>query len=255
MASKLRTPLALIVGSGPGISHSLGKVFYKAGYSVLLSRRSEDKLEEDVQSLKQNKDLQLKTDQIIKGYPCDASKEAQVISLFDSIEKEFSSEHLKVVIFNAGSFSMGSILTETEDAFRRVWESSALGSFLVGRQAARVFVKNIEQNKDNLGTILFTGASASLRGKAKFTAFGSAKAGIRSVSQSLARELGPKGIHVGHVVVDGAVDNIKENRKASDPTKNVMDPDAIADSYLFLVNQPKSAWTHELDIRTNEENW
>ena len=248
----VKSPLVLVVGSGPGISHSVGKVFYKAGYSVVLARRSQDKVNEDVASLKKSIE-KISEDQSIDGYSCDCSKEDQVVALFNSIDKD----RLKVVVYNAGGFAMGSILDAKIEDFQRTWENSTLGGFIVGREAARVFDKHLQDNKEgsDTRTIIYTGASASLRGKAKFAAFGSAKAGLRSLSQSLARELGPRGIHVAHVVVDGPVDSIEKNIAAKDPSKNVIDPDGVAESYLSLSLQTRRAFTHELDIRTSIENW
>jgi NAD(P)-dependent dehydrogenase (short-subunit alcohol dehydrogenase family) len=142
----------------------------------------------------------------------------------------------------------------TERVYRKVWEMGALAGFLVGREAARVMLPR------RSGTILYTGATASLRGGAGFAAFAGSKHALRALAQSMARELGPQGLHVAHVVIDGAIDTrfIAENfperhaRKADD---GILDPEAIADNYWHLHRQPRNAWTHELDLRPWSEAW
>ena len=138
--------------------------------------------------------------------------------------------------------------------FFKVWEMACFGGFLMGREVAKRMVPR------GRGTILFTGASASLRGRSGFSAFSSGKAGLRAVAQSMARELGPAGIHVGHIVIDGAIDTawIRENfpdRAALKDQDGILDPKAIAENYWMLHAQPRSAWTHELDLRPWMESW
>jgi NAD(P)-dependent dehydrogenase (short-subunit alcohol dehydrogenase family) len=172
--------------------------------------------------------------------------------LFAHIEQEIAP--IEVVVFNVGANVRFDIADTTERVYRKVWEAGALAGFLVGREAARVMEPR------GRGSIFFTGATASLRGGAGFAAFAGAKHALRALSQSMARELGPKGIHVAHVVIDGAIDtpwiaaNFPERYQLKDKD-GILSPDAIADNYWMLHNQPRSAWTHELDLRPWMEPW
>lgn len=204
---------ALVVGAGPGLGSAIARRLVKSGRKVAESSRKNP------------------------TFPCDATDPSQVKQLVARVEDELGP--LDVVVFNAGSFGMASILDLEPADFEAMWRSNAYAGFLVGREAARVMTPR------GRGTILFTGATASLRGAARFAAFAAAKSALRAVAQSMARELGPKGIHVAHVVIDGTI-GTGEGQLA---------PDAIAETYQHLVDQPRSAWTHELDLRPHGEKF
>ena len=187
-----------------------------------------------------------------RAYGVDARDEAEMAALFDRIEAEVGP--IEVVVFNIGANVRFPILETTSRVFTKVWEMACFAGFLTGREAARVMLPR------GRGTILFTGATASVRGREGFAAFAAAKHGLRAIAQSLARELGPKGIHVAHVVVDGAIDGVFsrgnlpdiEQRLAED---SILKPADIAATYVALHRQARSAWTHELDLRPWSESW
>ena len=168
------------------------------------------------------------------------------------IEREVAP--IEVAVFNVGANVRFPLVETTERVYRKVWEMGALGGFLMGREVARAMLSR------GHGTILFTGATASMRGGAGFCAFAGAKHALRALAQSMARELGPQGIHVAHVVIDGSIDTpfIAENfpeRYAKKSEDGILGPDAIAENYWNLHRQPRSAWTHELDLRPWSEPW
>jgi short-subunit dehydrogenase len=159
---------------------------------------------------------------------------------------------IEVLVFNIGANAPSSILDETARKYFKIWEMACFGGFLNGREVARRMVKRAAPQRQQ--TIVFTGATASLRGAANFAAFAGAKHALRALAQSMARELGPLGIHVAHVVVDGAIDTafIRDNfpdRYALKVQDGILNPDHIADQYWMLHSQPRDAWTHELDLR------
>jgi NAD(P)-dependent dehydrogenase (short-subunit alcohol dehydrogenase family) len=175
-----------------------------------------------------------------------------VIELITRIERDIAP--IEVAVFNVGGNVRFGITETTAQVYRKVWEMGCFAGFLVGREVAKVMLPRKQ------GTILFTGATASLRGSAGFAAFAGAKHGLRSLSQSMARELGPQGIHVAHVVIDGAIDTpyIAERFPERYALKNqdgILSPDAIAENYWQLHRQHRSAWTHELDLRPWIEKW
>ena len=234
----------IIIGAGPGLGSSLARRFAKEGHHVFIVRRE-----------RHSEELNLLCNEI-KGsggsataIPSDAREEEQVISLFSEVAK---SGPIDCVVFNIGANVFFSIEETTSRVFRKIWEMGTFAGFLVGREAAK-------HMKDK-GTIIFTGATASMRGGSGFAAFSSAKFGLRAVAQSLARELGPKGIHVAHTVIDGAIDHpwIKENFPDIHKLKEVdgiLNPDHIAEAYYNLHLQEKTAWTHELDLRPYMEKF
>lgn len=234
----------IIIGAGPGLGSSLARKFAKEGHHVFVVRRE-----------RHSEELNLLCDEI-KGsggsataIPSDAREEEQVISLFSEVAK---SGPIDCVVFNIGANVFFSIEETTSRVFRKIWEMGTFAGFLVGREAAK-------HMKDK-GTIIFTGATASMRGGSGFAAFSSAKFGLRAVAQSLARELGPKGIHVAHTIIDGAIDHpwIKENFPDIHKLKEVdgiLNPDHIAEAYYNLHLQEKTAWTHELDLRPYMEKF
>ena len=234
----------IIIGAGPGLGSSLARKFAKEGHHVFVVRR--ERHSEELNSL---------CDEIKEfggsatAIPSDAREEEQVISLFSEVAK---SGPIDCVVFNIGANVFFSIEETTSRVFRKIWEMGTFAGFLVGREAAK-------HMKDK-GTIIFTGATASMRGGSGFAAFSSAKFGLRAVAQSLARELGPKGIHVAHTIIDGAIDHpwIKENFPDTYKLKEVdgiLNPDDIAEAYYNLHLQEKTAWTHELDLRPYMEKF
>ena len=186
------------------------------------------------------------------GFGSDARREEEVIDLIETIERDIGP--IEVFVYNVGANSPMSILDETARRYFKIWELACMGGFLNGREVAKRMVKR------GRGTMLFTGASASLRGRAKFAAFAGGKHGLKALAEAMARELGPQNIHVGHVIVDGAIDTafISENfpeRYALKERDGILNPAHIADNYWHLHCQPRDSWTFELDLRPWIEKW
>ena len=239
MAAQDARPVAVVVGAGDATGGAIAKRFARGGYTACVIRRSLDKLQPLVDGIRA-------AGGEAHGFSCDARKEEEVEALFDDIESRIGP--IEVFVFNIGANVPSSILEETARKYFKVWEMACFAGFLTARKAARCMVPR------GKGTILFTGATASLRGSANFAAFAGAKAGLRALAQSMARELGPRGLHVAHVVIDGAIDTefIRENfpeRYALKDRDGILDPDHIAENYWLLHQQPRDAWTHELDLR------
>jgi short-subunit dehydrogenase len=232
-------PVALIVGAGDATGGAIARRFAKGGYTVCATRRSLDKLQPLLE--------QIKTEGgVAHGFPSDARKEEEVVALVEQIESTIGP--IEVLVFNIGANVPSSILDETARKYFKIWEMACLSGFLNGREVAKRMVKREK------GTIIFTGATASLRGSANFAAFAGAKHALRALAQSMARELGPRGIHVAHTIIDGAIDTefIRENfpeRYTLKDKDGILNPDHIAESYWMLHQQPRDAWTHELDLR------
>jgi NAD(P)-dependent dehydrogenase (short-subunit alcohol dehydrogenase family) len=230
---------ALVIGAGDATGGAIARRFAREGFIACVTRRNADKLEPLLQRIRAEGGT-------AHGFGSDARDETQVSELVATIERDIAP--IEVAVFNIGANVRFGVTETTERVYRKVWEMGALAGFLMGREVARVMVPR------GRGTIVFTGASASLRGSAGFAAFAGAKHALRALAQSMARELGPKGIHVAHVVIDGAIDTafIKENfpeRYALKERDGILDPDAIAENYWLLHRQHRSAWTHELDLR------
>ena len=241
----MNAKVALVIGAGDATGGAIARRFARGGYTACVTRRTADKLLPLVER------IQAEGGQA-HGFASDARNEAEVLALFAKIEAEIGP--IEVLVFNIGANVRFSITETTERVYRTVWEMAALAGFLVGREAARVM------RPRGHGTILFTGATASLRGSSGFSAFAGAKFALRALAQSMARELGPQGIHVAHTVIDGAIDTefIASNfpeRYALKEQGGILDPEAIAEAYWQLHQQPRSAWTHELDLRPWMENW
>lgn len=239
--------VCLVVGVGDGLGSALARTFAAAGHVVCMTRRARHL--EDLEALAQEIRA---AGGAAHAYGADARSEDEMVELFARIEHEVGP--LEVVIFNIGANVRFGIRETTTRVFQKVWEMACLAGFLAGREAAKAMVPR------GRGTILFTGATASVRGRDGFAAFAAAKHGLRAVAQSMARELGPQGIHVAHVVIDGAVDGvfIRSNRddvEALLQDDAILRPEDIAQSYLALHRQPRSAWTHELDLRPWREAW
>ncbi|MDH1264088.1 SDR family oxidoreductase [Pseudomonas sp. GD03944] len=229
----------LVVGAGDATGGAIAKRFAREGYIACVARRNADKLAPLVEEIEAAGGR-------ARAFGCDARIEEQVIDLLATIEREVAP--IEVVVFNIGANVQFSITETTERVYRKVWEMAALAGFLTGREAAKVMLTR------GRGTILFTGATASLRGRANFAAFASAKFALRALAQSMARELGPKGIHVAHPIIDGAIDTafIRDTfpelyqRKEQD---GILDPAHIAETYWQIHCQPRDCWVHELDLR------
>ena len=242
-----RKGVCLVIGAGDGLGSAVARAFAAEGLAVCITRRARN-LER----------LEALADEIraaggeAHAFGCDARDETEVMSLFERIEAEIGP--LEVVVFNIGANVRFPIVETTSRVFTKVWEMACFAGFLAGREAARVMAPR------GRGTLIFTGATASLRGRDGFAAFAAAKAGLRALAQSLARELGPQGVHVAHVVVDGAVDGtfIRSIRGEVDDIlarDSILKPEEMAASYVHLHRQPRSAWTHELDLRPWSETW
>lgn len=237
--------VALIVGAGDATGGAIARRFAKEGYVACVTRRHADKLEPLVRHIEAEGGK-------ARGFGNDARKEEQVTALFEEIERDIGP--VEVAVYNIGANVRFPIRETTSRVFFKVWEMACFGGFLMGREAAKVMVPR------KRGTIIFTGATASLRGSPGFAAFAAGKHALRAVAQSMARELGPEGIHVAHVVIDGAIDTafIREmfpERYKLKEQDGILDPDRIAENYWYLHNQHRSAWTHEMDLRPWIEKW
>ena len=239
--------VCLVVGVGDGLGSSLARAFAAEGHVTCMTRRARhlDALEEVAKSIRE-------AGGTAHAFGVDARSEDEMVKLFVDIERDIGP--LEVVVFNIGANVRFGIRETTTRVFHKVWGMACFAGFLAGREAAKAMVPR------GRGTILCTGATASVRGREGFAAFSAAKHGLRAVAQSMARELGPEGIHVAHVVIDGAVDGvfIRSNRDDVDALleqDRILKPDDIAASFIALHRQPKSAWTHELDLRPWAETW
>ncbi|GAB3648963.1 SDR family oxidoreductase [Ramlibacter alkalitolerans] len=245
MAADNARPVALVVGAGDATGGAIARRFARGGYTVCVTRRSADKLQPLLEQIRAEGGQ-------AHGFACDARNEDEVGALYDDIEGRLGA--IEVMVFNIGANVPSSILDETARKYFKVWEMACFAGFLNGRKAARCMAPRGQ------GTILFTGATASLRGSANFAAFAGAKHALRALAQSMARELGPRGIHVAHVVIDGAIDTafIRENfpqRYALKEQDGILNPEHIAENYWMLHMQPRDAWTHELDLRPWSEKF
>jgi NAD(P)-dependent dehydrogenase (short-subunit alcohol dehydrogenase family) len=230
---------AVIVGVGPGLGSALVKTFSQHGYRVIAAARKASTLEGFSGSSGRG---------AVIPFDCDATDPGQVEKLFSRVEAERGL--LRVAIFNAGTFHRCNVVDIESEDFERSWRVGCFGGFLVSRAAARLM------QKQETGTILFTGATASLRGGAGFANLASPKFALRALAQSMARELGPKGVHVAHVIIDGQIHSqrsapVLEERGPD----SLLEPSAIASAYLALHLQHRSAWTHELDLRPWNEKF
>ncbi len=240
--------VALVVGAGDFIGSAIARRFAAGGYTLAVGRRNAEKLEPLVAEIGESGGQ-------AHGFALDARDEENVRCVFEEIERDLGP--LEVVVFNPGANVQFSITETTSRVFRKVWEIACFGGFLTGREAARVMLPR------RRGSIFFTGATASMRGGKGYSAFASAKFGLRALAQSMARELGPEGIHVAHLVIDAGVDTtfVRERIEAAgrDPTalapNSLMDPASIGEAYWGLHRQTPDAWTFELDLRPHRERW
>jgi len=236
-------PVVLVVGAGDATGGAVARRFAHEGYTACVTRRQADKLEPLLAQISA-------AGGCAHGFGSDARREEAVVALVEEIESTIGP--IEVLVFNIGANAPSSILEETAQRYFKIWEMACLAGFLNGREVAKRMVAR--ERSGHRGSIIFTGATASLRGAANFAAFAGAKHALRALAQSMARELGPRGIHVAHVVVDGAIDTafIRDNfpqRYALKAQGGLLNPDHIADQYWMLHRQPLDAWTHELDLR------
>lgn len=242
-----RYATAAVIGAGDYIGSAIARRFAAEGYTIFAGRRTVEKLEK------------LKQDIEAAGGSCvarglDARKEEEVTAFLQEADAHAP---LEVVIINPGANVQFPIVETTERVFRKVWEMACYAGFLAGRESAKLMLAR------GRGTILFTGATASVRGGAGYAAFSSAKAGLRNLAQSMARELGPKNIHVAHLIIDAGVDTqfVRERIKAHGadpdalPPDTLMNPESVASAYWYLHSQSRDGWTFELDLRPYAERW
>jgi NAD(P)-dependent dehydrogenase (short-subunit alcohol dehydrogenase family) len=244
-----RNATAAIIGAGDYIGSAIAKKFAREGYVVVAGRRTADKLAPLV------KEIEAEGGRCF-GRALDARKEEDVTQFLQAAD---DLAPLEVCVFNPGANVNFPILETTERVFRKVWEMACYGGFLTGREAARLMLPH------GKGTILFTGATASVRGGIGYAAFASAKFGLRAVAQSMARELGPKNIHVAHLIIDAGVDTafVRERIKARGGDEalaklepdQLMEPESVANAYWALHTQTRDGWTFELDLRPYRETW
>ena len=230
---------AWIVGAGDATGGAIARRFARAGFTACVTRRNADALAPLVARIEAEGGRAV-------AFPGDARDEEQVASIADRVERDVGP--IEVFVFNVGANVPSHVVDETPRKYRKIWEQGCFAGFLSAQAAAK---KMLARGR---GTILFTGATASTRGAAGFAAFAGAKHALRALAQSMARELGPHGVHVAHVVVDGAIDTafIRDNLPdvyAKKADAGILDPDHVADAYWFLHAQPRDAWTFELDLR------
>jgi NAD(P)-dependent dehydrogenase (short-subunit alcohol dehydrogenase family) len=245
LTTQIQRPVALVVGAGDATGGAIARRFAKEGYVACVTRRDAEKLEPLLAEIRGSGGE-------AHGYGSDARKEEEVIALVEQIESTHGP--IEVLVFNIGANVPCSILEETARKYFKIWEMACFGGFLNAREVARRMVAR------GRGTILFTGATAALRGSANFAAFAGAKHALRALAQSMARELGPRNIHVAHVVVDGAIDTefIRTTAPELYAQKHldaILNPEHIAANYWYLHSQPRDAWTFELDLRPYMERW
>ena len=231
----------ILLGAGDATGGAVAKRFAREGFTACIARRSVEKLEPLVKEIEANGGK-------ARAFGTDACQEDQVKDMFRVVEEEVGP--IEACVFNVGRMTkLGPINELSSDDFRKTWESSCFSGFLTGREAA------LYMKKRGRGTILFTGATASMRGGSGFSAFAAAKFGLRALSQSMARELGPQGVHVAHVIIDGVIatesfqqrnPDMYTKKKAED---SLLNPEDIAEAYWQLHVQKRSAWTQELDLR------
>jgi len=246
---ELRHATAAVIGAGDFIGSAIAQRFAAEGFTVFAGRRNGEKLAPLVNDAEA-------TGRRIIGRSLDARKEDEVIEFLQAADSEAP---LEVCIFNVGANVHFPLIETTERVFRKVWEMACYSGFLAVRESARLMLPR------GRGAIFVTGATASLRGGIGYAAFASAKAGLRAIAQSAARELGPKNIHVAHLVIDAGVDTawVRERIRAREgdralrdlPPDRLMQPSSVADAYWTLYQQPRDAWTFEMDIRPFGERW
>lgn len=235
----------LVIGAGDATGGAIARRFAREGYIACVTRRTEEKLHPLINEIRAAGGQ-------AHAFGSDARVEDEMVALIEKIERDIAP--IDVAVFNIGANVRFSILDTTSRVYQKVWEMACFSGFLMGRETARVMLPR------GRGTIIFTGATASLRGREGFAAFAGAKHALRALAQSMARELWPKGIHVAHPVIDGAIDTefIRSNfpeRYAMKDQQGILSPDSIAEAYWQIHNQPRDAWTHETELRPWLESW
>ena len=242
----MKNKVALVIGAGDNLGSAIVKCFSNEGYIIVAARRNGDKLN----ILKE--EIELK-DGVFHGYSLDARKEEEIINLIEEVEQNIGL--IDVAIYNIGGNINFGITETTSKKYYKTWEMAAYGAFLTGREVAKHMLPR------KRGTIIFTGATASIRGGKGYAAFSGAKHAKRSLAQSMARELGPRGIHIAHIIIDGAIDTpwieelFSEFYNEKKDKDGLMNPNDIAKNYLWIHNQPRNAWNHEIDLRPWIETW
>ncbi len=232
---------AIVVGVGPGLGAAIARRFAEEEMKVAVVARTKDRITKLAEEL----DF---IGTACKPYLADATKESEVRHLFEAVREDFGEPD--VVIYNVGAIQRRSILEVDPDDLLDQWRLNCLGGFLVGREALRMMVPR------GSGTLLFTGATASLRASAGYAGFAVGKFGLRALAQSMAREVGPLGVHVAHLVVDGEILSERNRQALVDRTpEEFLTPEATAETYVQLHRQKKSAWTFELDLRPWKERF
>ena len=234
-----------VIGAGDATGSAVARRFAKVGYTICVARRTEAALKPLVDQITAQGGRAL-------AFGLDARREDEVVNFFQHIEANIGP--IEVLVFNVGGNVRFPVLETTAQKYFKVWEMCALAGFLAGREAARAMLPR------GRGTILFTGATASVRGSNGFAAFAGGKAALRALAQSMAREFGPQGLHVAHVIIDGLIDtafvrtNFAQRVDELGPD-GILNPDHIAEAYWWLHSQPRDAWTFELDLRPSVERW
>ncbi|MET3106377.1 NAD(P)-dependent dehydrogenase (short-subunit alcohol dehydrogenase family) [Oxalobacteraceae bacterium GrIS 1.18] len=239
MIQKDKRETAIVFGAGPGLGLALARRFASDNMQVAVVARDAAQLQERIEAQGWAG---------VHPYGADVSSSEDVARVFDSVDRDLGTPDL--VVFNAGAFQKSNVLDIDPADFERCWRIGCLGGLLVGQAAARRMIKR------GHGTIIFTGATAALRGSAGFANLAVPKFGLRALSQSMARELGPQGVHIGFVFIDGQIES-ERNRHLIDERgeDSLLDPDAIAELYLQLHRQSRSAWSHEIDVRPWSEKF
>lgn len=237
-------PVAVVAGVGDGLGSAIARRFAKAGHHAVLAARNEERLERIAAEIRDDGGT-------ATVHVTDLRERDAIIGLFDTAEKL---GQLDVAVFNAGAQHRQEFLEIDPVMLEKVWRLGCYAGFVTGQEAAKRMVPH------GKGSILFTGATASVRGGALFSTFSSSKAGLRAITQSMARALGPKGIHVCHIIVDGMIDMPAIRERFPDvvkdmPEDGMLDTDAIAETYYAVHSQHRSAWTLELDVRPYSENF
>ncbi|MGO8997771.1 MAG: SDR family NAD(P)-dependent oxidoreductase [Polyangiaceae bacterium] len=233
--------VAAVVGVGPGLGRAVASRFARGGLAVALVARREESLRPIQAELAAE-------GRASRPFACDATDEASVAGAFARVREDLGAPD--VLVYNAGAFHMGGVMELSPADFEGAWRANCLGALLTARA---VLPRMLEEGR---GTLIFTGATASVRGSARFAGLAVGKFGLRALAQSMARELGPRGIHVAHVVIDGAIDTprVRSMFPGRDPN-SMLAPAAIAEAYWSLYSQDPTAWTQEIDLRPSVEKF
>ncbi len=245
--TEARRSVCVVIGAGDGLGAAVARAFAREGLAVCVTRRPRhvEQLEKLAESIRSEGGE-------AHAIGLDARKEADVAAFFETVERTIGP--IEVLVFNIGANVQFPVVETTAQVYSKVWEMACFAGFLAGREAAKVMTAR------GRGTILFTGATASVRGGAGYSAFAGAKHGLRALAQSLARELGPQGVHVAHIVIDGAIVGAFIRGRMRDAAEKfareeILAPDEIAGNYVWLHRQKRSAWTFEIDLRPWAETW